>query len=241
VVWVKLACLQRRRVEQRLLLPRTAAMLYRRPTAGWFGDDARRFDSKHRLPHSRWRSRTVPQAVGGSPAVPSQPSWGAFHGASGRLVKLGLASAVGFCGSSAVLAAAGVVPADFLGSSVPPPPGSHKDLGLGASSGSSSSQTAQEGGSGGATQQQGGAVGRPRSWQDFGHEKRRVTDGLMLLNAAVFLMQWLSQDALTYWGAKASMSGAGGHQLQRGLIALNDDGTGRNWLIAYVLVRMQCA
>ncbi len=46
------------------------------------------------------------------------------------------------------------------------------------------------------------AASRPRSFQDFGHEKRRATDTFLLLNCAAFVLQWLSQDLLTFWGAK---------------------------------------
>jgi hypothetical protein len=43
---------------------------------------------------------------------------------------------------------------------------------------------------------------RPRSWQEFGHEARRATDTLLLLNALMFIVQWMSKDVVTFWGAK---------------------------------------
>jgi membrane associated rhomboid family serine protease len=45
------------------------------------------------------------------------------------------------------------------------------------------------------------AIGR-RSSRDFWDPSRRATDVLLLLNAACFLLQWLSRGALTYWGCK---------------------------------------
>ena len=37
---------------------------------------------------------------------------------------------------------------------------------------------------------------------DFGHEKRRATDTLLVLNCAVWMLQLLSKGMLTFWGAK---------------------------------------
>ncbi len=41
-----------------------------------------------------------------------------------------------------------------------------------------------------------------RSSPEFGNEKRRATDVLLVLNAACLMLQWLSKGMLTFWGAK---------------------------------------
>ena len=47
------------------------------------------------------------------------------------------------------------------------------------------------------------APGKARSrGLDFGHERRRVTDSLLLLNAVCCMLQWLTKGLLTAWGAK---------------------------------------
>eukprot|EP00197_Chlamydomonas_leiostraca_P007864 CAMPEP_0202860592 /NCGR_PEP_ID=MMETSP1391-20130828/2243_1 /ASSEMBLY_ACC=CAM_ASM_000867 /TAXON_ID=1034604 /ORGANISM="Chlamydomonas leiostraca, Strain SAG 11-49" /LENGTH=299 /DNA_ID=CAMNT_0049539791 /DNA_START=224 /DNA_END=1123 /DNA_ORIENTATION=- len=45
---------------------------------------------------------------------------------------------------------------------------------------------------------------KEKSFQDFGHPARKGTDMLLVLNAACFVLQWLSKDVLTYWGAKVN-------------------------------------
>lgn len=41
-----------------------------------------------------------------------------------------------------------------------------------------------------------------KKFTDWGHEARKGTDTLILMNAACFVLQWLSKDVLTLWGAK---------------------------------------
>ncbi|KAJ9518927.1 hypothetical protein QJQ45_026236, partial [Haematococcus lacustris] len=51
------------------------------------------------------------------------------------------------------------------------------------------------------------AHGRTQSFTDFGHEKRRATDIIMVINALCYALQLLSQDSalsLTLWGAKVN-------------------------------------
>ncbi|KAL6754901.1 hypothetical protein V8C86DRAFT_3138208 [Haematococcus lacustris] len=53
----------------------------------------------------------------------------------------------------------------------------------------------------------GPAHGRTQSFTDFGHEKRRATDIIMVINALCYALQLLSQDSalsLTLWGAKVN-------------------------------------
>ncbi|KAG2441553.1 hypothetical protein HXX76_003174 [Chlamydomonas incerta] len=45
---------------------------------------------------------------------------------------------------------------------------------------------------------------RPMAWSDFGHPRRRTTDVFLCLNAAVFVLNWLSRDVLLIWGAKVN-------------------------------------
>lgn len=43
---------------------------------------------------------------------------------------------------------------------------------------------------------------RQRGPLDFGSPLRRVTDSLLVANLAAFVLQWVTKDALTVWGAK---------------------------------------
>jgi hypothetical protein len=45
---------------------------------------------------------------------------------------------------------------------------------------------------------------------DFGSPLRRCTDGLLVLNALMFVLQWASKDALMLWGAKINTAIAAG-------------------------------
>lgn len=45
---------------------------------------------------------------------------------------------------------------------------------------------------------------------DFGSPLRRCTDGLLVLNALMFVLQWASKDALMLWGAKINSAIAAG-------------------------------
>lgn len=50
-----------------------------------------------------------------------------------------------------------------------------------------------------------GEGGRRRSSLDFGDERRRATDTLLVLNCFVWMLQLLSKGALTFWGAKVGI------------------------------------
>ncbi|KAG2499488.1 hypothetical protein HYH03_002435 [Edaphochlamys debaryana] len=43
---------------------------------------------------------------------------------------------------------------------------------------------------------------REKSLSDFWHPRRRATDVFLLLNAAVYLLNWLAKDRLLWWGLK---------------------------------------
>jgi hypothetical protein len=45
---------------------------------------------------------------------------------------------------------------------------------------------------------------------DFGSPLRRCTDGLLVLNVLMFVLQWASKDALMLWGAKINSAIAAG-------------------------------
>jgi len=47
-------------------------------------------------------------------------------------------------------------------------------------------------------------AGRRRASLDFGDERRRATNTLLVLNCLFHVLQLLSKGLLTFWGAKAS-------------------------------------
>ncbi|GLC52292.1 hypothetical protein PLESTB_000605800 [Pleodorina starrii] len=47
-----------------------------------------------------------------------------------------------------------------------------------------------------------GSGKRSKSYSDFGHPGRRATDVFLVLNAAVYLLNWLTKDTLLLWGCK---------------------------------------
>lgn len=53
----------------------------------------------------------------------------------------------------------------------------------------------------------GQAPQRRRGLVEFGDERRRVTDTILVMNAACMAMQWLSRGLLTFWGAKVGVAG----------------------------------
>ncbi|KAG1676085.1 hypothetical protein FOA52_014951 [Chlamydomonas sp. UWO 241] len=60
-------------------------------------------------------------------------------------------------------------------------------------------------GGAGASQKQGqGQAQRRTGALQFGDERRRVTDSLLVINAVCMMLQWLSKGLLTFWGAKVN-------------------------------------
>lgn len=53
-------------------------------------------------------------------------------------------------------------------------------------------------------QSNGSGNGGSKGLLEFGSPLRRCTDGLLVLNGLLFVLQWASKDALMLWGAKVN-------------------------------------